>query len=200
MIATWDEVTNATSYKIALYRNDILVVEKDVDANGKEIKASVKSTNTVSYDFSQYFTSKGEYRFTVVAQADGYISSDISGEENDLSNNEDNIVVYPGNPSNPEDPETSVQPEEPSESENPETPVQPEEPSESEEPETPDQPEVPIQSENTSDDYDKVENKDTEVNKEDSPKTGDAISTVKVPLLSSIFILIGCILLRRKRK
>ena len=290
MIATWDEVTNATSYKIALYRNDILVVEKVVDTNGKEIKASVKSTNTVSYDFSQYFTSEGEYRFTVVAQADGYISSDISGEKNDLSNDEDNVVIYPGNPSNPDTPEqpeepsnpgdldtpeqpeepsnpgdseTPEQPEEPSNPGDSETPEQPEEPSNPgdsetpeqpsnpgdsetpeepeepsnpgdletpeepeepsnpgdsetpeqpdesvnpgdletpEQPEEPSEPEAPVQQENINNDYDKVENEDAEINKEESPKTGDAISKVKVPLLSSIFILIGCILLRRKRK
>ena len=94
MVATWDKVTNATRYKVDLYRNDILVVEKVVDINGKETKTLLKSTDTVSYDFSEYFTDEGEYRFTVVAEADGYISSDKAGENNNSSNNEDNVVIY----------------------------------------------------------------------------------------------------------
>ena len=75
MVATWDTVANATRYKIALYRNNDLVVEKVVDINGQEVLSLAKEPNKVSYDFSQYFTAEGEYKFTVIAEADGYASS-----------------------------------------------------------------------------------------------------------------------------
>ncbi|WP_133015227.1 immunoglobulin-like domain-containing protein [Clostridium cuniculi] len=91
MVATWDAVANATRYKIALYRNNALVVEKVVDINGQEVLSLAKAANKVSYDFSQYFTTEGEYKFTVVAEADGYESSEIAGEDNNYS---DNVNIY----------------------------------------------------------------------------------------------------------
>ncbi len=91
MTAKWDVVENATRYKIALYRNNVLVVEKIVDINGQEVLSLAKEVNKVSYDFSQYFTTEGEYRFTVIAEADGYESSEVSGEDN---NNSDNVNIY----------------------------------------------------------------------------------------------------------
>ena len=204
MVATWDEVKNATRYKVALYRNDILVVEK--------------VANTVSYDFSEYFTIGGEYRFTVVAEADGYISSDKSGENNNSTDEEDNVVIYPGDteepvdpeePSNPGDTENPVDPEEPSNPGDTENPVDPEGPSnpgnaeesvDSEESSNPGDTETPVDPEDTNVESDKVETGDNESNKEEAPATGDSISKIKIPLLSSVFILIGCMLIRRKSK
>ena len=91
MIATWNAVANATRYKIALYRNNVLVVEKIVDINGQEVLSLSKAANKVSYDFSQYFTTEGEYKFTVIAEADGYESSEIAGEDNNYF---DNVNIY----------------------------------------------------------------------------------------------------------
>lgn len=91
-VATWDKVKNATRYRVTLYRDDKLVVEKVVDENGQEVKALRNITNKVSYDFSKHFTDKGNYRFTVVAEADGYESSEVSGEADNSSNN--NEVVF----------------------------------------------------------------------------------------------------------
>lgn len=87
MVATWDKVENATRYKLALYRESKLIVEKTVDSNGVEISNLVKSANTVSYNFSEYFTENGKYKFTVTAEADGYQSSDISGEDSNVNDN-----------------------------------------------------------------------------------------------------------------
>lgn len=92
-VAVWDTVENATRYKVRLYKNDKFVVEKIVDKNGVEI-SKASSVGTVSLDLSEYLKEEAEYRFTVVAEADGYISSDIAGEDTDSSNNEDNVIQY----------------------------------------------------------------------------------------------------------
>lgn len=96
MNATWDKVENATRYKVALYRDNNLIVEKTIDSNGAEILSLAKADNTVSYDFSEYFNEDGDYKFTVIAEADGYISSDVSGEDsNDIDNINEFINIAP---------------------------------------------------------------------------------------------------------
>ena len=93
-VASWNAVANATRYRIALYRNNRFVVEKIVDVKGQEILALAEGVTTVNYDFSEYFTTDGDYKFTVIAEADGYASSDIAGEDTNTSDNEDNVNTY----------------------------------------------------------------------------------------------------------
>lgn len=92
MVAVWDKVENATRYKISLYRNNNFIVEKIIDSNGSEVSSLSRAANVLSYDFSEYFNENGEYKFTVVAEADGYISSDLSGEDSNVNNNVNEFI------------------------------------------------------------------------------------------------------------
>lgn len=92
MVAIWDKVENATRYRVALYKNDKFVVEKVIDSNGAEISSISRTVNSLAYDFSEYFNEDGDYKFTVIAEADGYISSDISGEDTNVSDNVNEFI------------------------------------------------------------------------------------------------------------
>lgn len=74
---TW-KIEGATSKDTTINNNGTLTIGED------EASTSIKVIATAS----------GEYRFTVVAEADGYASSDIAGEDTNTSDSEDNVNVY----------------------------------------------------------------------------------------------------------
>ena len=91
-IATWEENENATSYEVKAYR-------------GSTALTSVIKTTETEYNFSQYFTRKGDYTFKVRAVYDSnnkgewYISDELSVDAEEAEDIKNAGASYTGSSS-----------------------------------------------------------------------------------------------------